>query len=248
MTLLVLASRFPRVFASLPAPRPLPRCACAVAGNRKSEDGRCWRAESATGRSGTRRTALVGIRQEFPAHLLPRVQTRTAGRASGQASGRHAGGRGATDLIGRQRRRWVVRTASPGRERVLRFVRLCGCAVVTRVRLLRPRREGVRNTACVTAIRTSAWKVSLRIMCIRTNPVSAASHTHGPCVNDKGRGRLGLPRSPRNRLNQTHLMRTEHWLRYWRQPVPGPGCLITRTSHSSESQCASLYHAFDTCQ
>ena len=237
MTLLVLASRFPGVVASLPAPRPLPRCACAVAGNRNSEDGRSWRAESATGRSGTRRTALVGIRQEFPAHLLPRVQTRTAGRASGQASGRHAGGRGATDLIGRQCRRWMVRTASPGRERVLRFVRL-----------LRPRREGVRNTACVTAIRTSAWKVSLRIMCIRTNPVSAASHAHGPPVNDKDRGRLGLPRSPRSRLNQTYLMRTEHWRRCWRQPVPGPGYLITRISHSSESQCASLYHAFDTCQ
>ena len=38
-------------------------------------------------------------------------------------------------------------------------------------------------------------------------------------------------------------MRIEHWLRYWRQPVPGPGCLITRTSHSSESQRVTIPRA-----
>ena len=67
---------------------------------------------------------LVGIRQNLPAHLLRRLPTPTAGRVSGQVSGRHASGRGATELIGRQRRRWVVRTESPGRGRVLRSVRL----------------------------------------------------------------------------------------------------------------------------
>ncbi len=154
---------------------------------------------------------LVGIRQNLPAHLLRRLPTPTAGRVSGQVSGRHAGGRGATELIGRQRRRWVVRTESPGRGRVLRSVRLCESLEVTpgawRTRGREDERtRGREDDACVTANRTSAWKVSF------THHVPPHEipyrHHRMPTAN------MSMARIDRNRSD-----RIGHRLCHWREPV-----------------------------